>query len=196
MDPFARFLLKLCKNLAYNERWNLNLLSMSNLKFWRRQWQPTPVLLPGNSHRRRSLVRLQIWSLGFPWCLSNLQCRRCRFNPWVGKIPWRRKCNPLLYSHLGNPTDSGAWQSTVHGVTVGHNIALNNTKQFDAYDICWVNSKMTSFWKRFIWLIFQIHFYFIDFPVLSLCCFLHSGQRQLYEKRVYIKEKKVVLEDW
>ena len=37
--------------------------------------------------------------------------------------------------------------------------------------------------------------YFIDFPVLSLCCFLHSGQRQLYEKRAYIKEKKVVLED-
>ena len=27
----------------------------SNL-FWRRQWQPTPVLLPGKSHGRRSLV--------------------------------------------------------------------------------------------------------------------------------------------
>ena len=23
---------------------------------WRRQWQPTPALLPGNSHGRRSLV--------------------------------------------------------------------------------------------------------------------------------------------
>ena len=23
-----------------------------------------------------------------------LQCRRCRFNPWVGKIPWRRKWQP------------------------------------------------------------------------------------------------------
>jgi len=22
---------------------------------------------------------------------STYQCRRCRFNPWVGKIPWRRK---------------------------------------------------------------------------------------------------------
>ena len=22
---------------------------------------------------------------------STCQCRRCRFNPWVGKIPWRRK---------------------------------------------------------------------------------------------------------
>ena len=22
------------------------------------------------------------------------QCRRCRFDPWVRKIPWRRKCQP------------------------------------------------------------------------------------------------------
>ena len=24
------------------------------------------------------------------------QCRRCGFNPWVGKIPWRRKWQPTL----------------------------------------------------------------------------------------------------
>ena len=25
---------------------------------------------------------------------SACQCRRCRFDPWVGKIPWRRKWQP------------------------------------------------------------------------------------------------------
>ena len=30
---------------------------------WRRQWQPTPVLLPGKSHGRRSLVGYSPWSL-------------------------------------------------------------------------------------------------------------------------------------
>jgi len=25
---------------------------------------------------------------------SACQCRRCGFNPWVGKIPWRRKWQP------------------------------------------------------------------------------------------------------
>ena len=25
---------------------------------------------------------------------STCQCRRCRFNPWVGKSPWRRKWQP------------------------------------------------------------------------------------------------------
>ena len=30
---------------------------------WRRQWQPTPVLLPGKSHGRRSLVGYSPWGL-------------------------------------------------------------------------------------------------------------------------------------
>ena len=35
---------------------------------------------------------------GLPWWLSGkepaCQCRRCRFNLWVRKIPWRRKWQP------------------------------------------------------------------------------------------------------
>ena len=34
---------------------------------------------------------------------SHLQCRRPGFNPWVGKIPWRRAWNPLPYSCMRNP---------------------------------------------------------------------------------------------
>ena len=29
--------------------------------FWRREWQPTPVFLPGESHRQRSLVGNSLW---------------------------------------------------------------------------------------------------------------------------------------
>ena len=29
---------------------------------WRREWQPTPVLLPGESHGKRSLVGYSSWS--------------------------------------------------------------------------------------------------------------------------------------
>ena len=36
--------------------------------------------------------------MGFPWWLnskgSTCQCRRCEFNPWDGKTPWRRKWQP------------------------------------------------------------------------------------------------------
>ena len=30
-------------------------------------------------------------------------CRRCGFDPWVGKIPWRREQQPLQCYLLGNP---------------------------------------------------------------------------------------------
>ena len=48
------------------------------------------------------------------------QCRRrrrCRFHPWIRKILWRRKWQPLQYSCLKNPMDRGVWWVTVHGVS-------------------------------------------------------------------------------
>ena len=58
---------------------------------------------------------------GLPWWLRwiriYLQCRRPGFDPWVGKIPWRREWQPVLqYSCLKNSMDRGAWQAA-HGVT-------------------------------------------------------------------------------
>jgi len=53
---------------------------------------------------------------GLRWWLSSTesacQFKRRRFNPWVEKIPWRRKWQPT-----GNPMDRRAWWATVHGVT-------------------------------------------------------------------------------
>ena len=51
-------------------------------------------------------------------CLQWRRLRQCRcgFNPWVGKMPWRRKWQPLQYSFLGNPMDRKVWKATVHGV--------------------------------------------------------------------------------
>ena len=38
-------------------------------------------------------------TLGLPWWLSGkesaYQCRRCGFDPWVRKTPWRRKWQPI-----------------------------------------------------------------------------------------------------
>ena len=41
--------------------------------------------------------------------------KRCGFDPWMGKIPWRRAWQ---YSCLENPMDRGAWLARVH--SVGH----------------------------------------------------------------------------
>ena len=47
---------------------------------------------------------------------SACQCRRCKINPWVRKIPLGGNGNPLQYSCLGNPMDRGVWWATIHGV--------------------------------------------------------------------------------
>ena len=36
--------------------------------------------------------------------------------PGSGRFPWRRKCDPLQYSCLGNPMDRGTRWATVHGI--------------------------------------------------------------------------------
>ena len=36
-------------------------LSLFTFMHWRRKWQPTPVLLPGESQGRRSLVAFRLW---------------------------------------------------------------------------------------------------------------------------------------
>ena len=53
---------------------------------------------------------------------STCQSRRCKsrgLDPWVGKIPWKRRRHPTppQDSCLENPMDRGAWWATVHGVT-------------------------------------------------------------------------------
>ena len=61
--------------------------------------------------------------LGFPSGAcgeeSTCQCRsykRLRFNPWVGKIPWRRVLQPTLVFLPGESHGQRNWQATVHGV--------------------------------------------------------------------------------
>ena len=48
---------------------------------------------------------------------STCQCRRYRFNLWVGRIPWRRKWQPTLVFLPGKSPGQGSLMATVHGVT-------------------------------------------------------------------------------
>ena len=74
----------------------------------RRQWQPTPVLLPGKSHGWRSLVGCNPWG--------------CEELDTTEQIHFSLSCigegngNPLQCSCLENPRDGGAWWAAVYGV--------------------------------------------------------------------------------
>ena len=49
------------------------------------------MLLAGICWARAACWGLSCWFSGKE---STCQCRRCRFDPWVGKVPWRRKWQP------------------------------------------------------------------------------------------------------
>ena len=76
----------------------------------RRQWQPTPVLLPGKPCGRRSLVGCS------PWGLKELDTTKWLYFHFSLSCLGEGHGNPLQYSCLENPRDSGAWWAVVHGV--------------------------------------------------------------------------------
>ena len=77
----------------------------------RRQWQPTPVLLPGDSHGQRSLVGCS------PWGHEESDMTRRLHFPFSLSCTGRGNGNPLQCSCLENPRDGGAWWAAVYGVT-------------------------------------------------------------------------------
>ena len=97
-----------------------------HLNSWEQKWQDLLIFLERDFPKFRFtgesvLVRITLVLL-LPWWLSwkriPLQCRkckRCRYNPWVGKIPWRRKwqLTPIFLpgkSHgQGNLAGSSPW---------------------------------------------------------------------------------------
>ena len=61
------------------------------------------------------------------------QCRRHKrqgFDPWVGKIPWRRQWQPTPAFLLENPLDRGAWWAAVPEVTQSHTQLSAHTQGF------------------------------------------------------------------
>ena len=83
---------------------------------------------------------------GLPWWLSGKESaccsRRHRFDPWVGKIPWRRAWQPTSVFLPGGPpwTDKPAGLQSPGSQRVGHDWATKHTEHFS------INP-----WTQFIW---------------------------------------------
>ena len=91
-------------SILYNKFWYLV------DQIWRRQWHPTPVLLPGKSHGQRSLVGCS------PWGFEELDMtERLHFHFSLSCIG-EGNGNPLQCSCLENPRDGGTWWAAFYGV--------------------------------------------------------------------------------
>ena len=78
--------------------------------YWRRQWHPTPVLLPRKSHGRRSLVDYSPWGQE-----ESDRTEQLHFHFSLSRIG-EGNGNPLQCSCLKNPRDGGAWWAAIYGV--------------------------------------------------------------------------------
>ena len=91
-------------------------LRVSTDKFWGDIVHATAISIYGTA--------VLIINIGFPGSTSgkepSFQCRRHkrhRLIPGLGRSPGGGHGNPLQYSCLENPTDSGAWWAAAHRVT-------------------------------------------------------------------------------
>ena len=95
--------------------------------FWKRKWQPTPVFLPGKSHRQRTLVGYSPWGykesdttmtnhMKGPPVRSPGVCSRCpppcccshwphTATPCPHSETWRRERAPRAQRHHQSPSD-------------------------------------------------------------------------------------------
>ena len=97
----------------------------------RRQWHPTPVLLPGESHGRRCLVGYSPWG-----------CEELDTTEWL-HFHFSLSCtgegngNPLQCSCLENPRDGGAWWAAVYGITQSQTwlkrLSSSSSRQCDSF---------------------------------------------------------------
>ena len=85
-------------------------LSVFTFMHWRRKWHPTPVLLSGKSHGRRSLEGCSPWGR---WGSDTTERPHFHFTlSCIGE----GNGNPLQCSCLENPRDGGAWWAAIYGV--------------------------------------------------------------------------------
>ena len=84
-------------------------LEVASVRSLRRQWQPTPIILPGKFHGWRSLA-------GSVHGVAKSRARLTSLSLFTF-MHWRRKWQPTpLGSCLENPRDGGAWWAAVYGV--------------------------------------------------------------------------------
>ena len=104
---------------------------------WRRRWHPTPVLLPGESHGRRSMVGYSPWGLE-----ESDTTERLHFHFSLSCIG-EENGNPLQCSCLENPRHGRAWWAAVY---VGSHRVGHDWSDLAAA-VAWGGSRKAERWK-------------------------------------------------
>ena len=111
------------------------------------------------------------WLNGKEFTCQCWQCRKCGFNPWVGKIPWRRKTathSSVLAWEIPWMEEPGGLQST-GSQRVGHDWATSlSLSVSQLINFClkyWVAWVLCIFW---ILALYQIYHLQVSSPILCV----------------------------
>ena len=106
----------------------------------RRQWHPTPVLLTGKSHGRRSLVGCCPWGRK-----ESDTTERLHFHFLLSCIG-EGNGNPLQCSCLENPRDGGVWWAAFYGVAQSRTWLKRLSSSSSSSSFAWEN------WENTCWM--------------------------------------------
>ena len=109
---------------------------------WRKQWHPTPVLLPGKSHGWRSLGGCSPWGHK-----ESHTTERLHFHVSLSCIG-EGNGNPLQCSCLENPRDREGWWAAIYGFAQSRTCL----KQLSSSMLCFLFLYRKGYWK----VLFQI----------------------------------------
>ena len=148
-------ILIMTKNISCWKIYSLVVYRQIGTCHWRRQWQPTPVLLPGKSHGRKSLVGCSPWGreesdttewLHFPFSLS-----------YIGK----GNGNSFQCSCLENPRDGGAWWAAFDWVAQSWTRLkrLSSSSSSDLYEVTDLAYGWTLIGTQGNWFLFKGYYF-------------------------------------
>ena len=168
--PFSHLLFELGSMGLQSQTWQRDWTT-------RRQWHPTPVLLPGKSHGRRSLVGCSPWGRE-----ESDMTERLHFHFSLSCIG-EGNGNTVQCSCLENPRDGGAWWAAIHGVAQGQTrlkrlCCSSNTELSFPYESVWMpflfGGQMQSILFLYMTFMFYLNSVILSCVVITvhICCSL------------------------
>ena len=125
--------------------------SLENFEYYlasmwrRRQWHPTPVLLPGKSHGWRSLEGCSPWG-----CWGSDTTDQLDFHFSLSCIG-EGNGSPLQCSCLENPRDREAWWAAISGVAQSWTRLKRLSSSSSMWNVCNCVVAWTFFGTDFLW---------------------------------------------
>ena len=142
----------------------------------RRQWRPTPVLLPGKSHGWRSMVGCSPWGR---WGTDTTERLHFHFSlSCIGE----GNGNPLQCSCLENPRDGGAWWAAVSGVAQSQTWLKRLSSSIPYF----------NYLTEFTWREKQFCSVFISLRFIPNNSQMSSLSFQIKLKRMWINQRKLI----